>query len=197
MKWQKNLIFMRCCYLKSHSFTMWAVNCWRQFYLELGFYFMVYILLSHIILNTLCGKCRRVSLYLFVYVYLCICVCVVEFFLLCLCYFGSTKIMLNLRISWLKMLIHVKLFSLSIYFFLFNRIKLPAFIYEYIYLSIYLYVCRCVYSISVFYLLKAGWPQKIQNNNNNNNIICCWQKKIKKKQMNIESTSWKYVSQQG
>lgn len=111
MKWQKNLIFMRCCYLKSHSFTMWAVNWRRQFYLELGFYFMVYILLSHIILNT-----RMENAVVSLSISLCtcnvyVCVCVVEFFLLCLCYFGSTKIMLNLRISWLKMLIHVKLFS--------------------------------------------------------------------------------------
>lgn len=55
MKWQKTRSLLSgCCYLKSHLSYMWAANCWREFYLELGFHFMTfYILLSHIISNTL------------------------------------------------------------------------------------------------------------------------------------------------
>lgn len=73
-KLERYLVFSRgvLCYLKSHLFYMWATNCWWEFYLELGFHFMAfYILLSHIISNTLLEKnalslCPRV----------CVCVCV-------------------------------------------------------------------------------------------------------------------------
>lgn len=79
--WSYSLLLSEVTFILHLSST----NCWRQFYLELGFYFMIYILLSHIISSILCWKiplssCHDARVYVYMWVcvclHVCVCVCV-------------------------------------------------------------------------------------------------------------------------